>query len=158
MIILVKTPKLGEQSVLIDDEDRSILEDYSLTLWTSKRHYGIYVIAYLKGKNKAYKLHRIIMDAKPGEIVDHINGNPLDNRKENLRITTSLVNNQNARKRKDGVTSKYKGVSWCGQAKKWKAQIQHNKVKKSLGFFLTEEEARQAYLKFCKDNNIVTRS
>lgn len=154
--IELSTPKLGTHKVLIDDEDFTRLDGYGWTLWTSKRHYGIYVIGYKhKGDNKSIRLHRLIMNAQTGDIVDHINGNPLDNRKENLRITTSLINNQNARKRKDGITSKFKGVHWCKIAKRWKAQIQFKGKKLSLGSYLDEEKASNAYINFCKENHIV---
>ena len=75
--------------------------------------------------------------------MDHINGNPLDNRRENIRITTSLINNQNARKRKDGHTSCYKGVHKV--LKRWKSQIQIEGKKLSLGTHSTESEAALAY-------------
>ena len=144
----ILSPKYGLVNALFDHEDWFEYREWSKYVWGSKRHTGLYVMAYPPGdRKKALRIHRMIMKAKPGEIVDHINGNPLDNRKENLRITTSLVNNQNARKRKDGVTSKHKGVSWCKSSKKWKAQIQINKKKKSLGSYKTEIEAAIAYNK-----------
>jgi hypothetical protein len=93
----------------------------------------------------ALRMHRLILGASPGEIVDHINGDPLDNRRENLRITTSLVNNQNAKKRRDGLTSKHKGVHFCKVSKRWKAQIQIDKKKISLGSYRSEIEAATVY-------------
>jgi hypothetical protein len=144
--IILFTPKFGSQTVLIDAEDLFKLEGYGWTLWSSVRHIGIYVVGYLKGgKNKSIRLHRLIMDAQPGQIVDHINGNPLDNRKCNLRLVTSLENNQNARKRKDGVTSVYKGVHYAKTCNKWKAQTSVKGKKLCLGTFRTELEAARAY-------------
>ncbi len=81
-------------------------------------------------------------------MVDHINGNGLDNRKCNLRVTNSTVNNQNARKRKNAVTSKFKGVhkiSNIKYTKRWVAQIRVNKKHHHLGYHLTELEAAKAY-------------
>ena len=74
--------------------------------------------------------------------VDHINGNSLDNRLENLRKCT-LVENLRFDNVKKVKTSKYVGVSICG--KKWRAQIQIDKKKQSIGLFDTEKEAAQAY-------------
>lgn len=54
-------------------------------------------------------MHRFVMNCQEGDIVDHINGNKLDNRKENLRIATSFTNAQNKVK-KEGLTSEYMGV------------------------------------------------
>jgi hypothetical protein len=146
MKITVLSPKFGPREVLIDDEDFQLVSTLRLYLWSTSRHSGIYVHAYIpEAWYKPQRLHRVLMKAGPGEIGDHINGNPLDNRKSNLRIVTALVNNQNARKRRDGVTSRFKGVSWCKTSKKWKAQIQVCGHKKSLGLHTTEEAAARAY-------------
>ncbi len=146
MILELYTKKFGNQNVLIDDEDQVKIQSYNWFLWSTKRHYGIYVIGRLKDKRtQPIRLHRLILNAEVGQIVDHINGNPLDNRKSNLRIVTSTVNNQNARKRKDGVSSKFKGVSYSASERKWKCQIQINKQKIHLGVYLSEIEAAKTY-------------
>lgn len=158
MNFIVTTPKLGSHIVWIDDKDEIKIKDYIWTLWTTKRHSGIYVIGYTPGIwNKSIRLHRLIMDAQPGQIVDHINGDPLDNRRSNLRIVTSTINNQNAKKRKDGLTSKHKGVCKSPNGKKWRAQVQVNRKKKALGYFDTEEEARAAYVAYCQEHGVVLR-
>lgn len=146
MILKVNSPKYGEVAVLFDDDFYETIKDWSIYIWGSKRHTGLYVMLYQPGNSRvAIRSHRLVLGAKPGEIVDHINGNPLDNRRENLRITTSLVNNQNAKKRRDGITSKFKGVHFCSASNRWKAQIQVNKKKLSLGSHKTEIEAANAY-------------
>jgi hypothetical protein len=76
--------------------------------------------------------------------VDHINGNGLDNRKSNLRICTHQQNCENSRKRKKSF-SKYKGVYWSKNAKKWVAQITIDGKSKHLGYFELEEDAAAAY-------------
>lgn len=67
-------------------------------------------------------MHRVIIEAKKGESVDHINGNTLDNRKENLRICTAGQNKQNSGKPKNN-TSGFKGVFWHKRSKKWEVKI-----------------------------------
>lgn len=67
---------------------------------------------------KQIKFHRIILNAKPGEIVDHINSDKLDNRKINLRIVTSSENARN-RSKNNGTASKYYGVSLNKRRNKW---------------------------------------
>jgi hypothetical protein len=146
----VKSNRWGTHEVLIDEEDSSLINMYKWHLYSTSRHYGLYVVAH-PNKKEYYRLHRLIMQAKEGDIVDHINGNPLDNRKCNLRITNATGNNMNAKKRKDGLTSKYKGV--CKNTTKgpklhshpYRAQIQANKKKIALGIFKTEEEAAKVY-------------
>lgn len=146
MIITIKSNKFGVKDFLIDEIDFERFKDYSFYLWSTPRHYGIYVNCYSPwDRNRPQRLHRLIMSAEKNQIVDHINGNPLDNRKENLRLVTSTINNQNARKRKDGLTSRFKGVSWCKMSNKWKAQIQVNGKKMGLGSYAIEELAAAAY-------------
>jgi hypothetical protein len=68
-------------------------------------------------KDKLWRLHRYIMieilgnEITPQQPVDHINGNPLDNRRENLRVSTLSENARNKQK-KENTTSKYMGISF----------------------------------------------
>ena len=84
-----------------------------------------------KGTRKKIKLHRFIMNAKEGEIIDHISGNVLDNRLQNLRKVDSVQNLQNTnaqRNSKSGV----KGVSWCESRKLWRGLVQINGKRKRV--------------------------
>lgn len=93
------------------------------------------------------KLHRRLLGASDTEDVDHINGDGLDNRRENLRKATPKQNTRNARKRTSG-TSKYKGVcaDVSGSARsRWRARIRVNRKLIHLGRFATEEKAAHAY-------------
>ena len=100
-------------------------------------------------------LHRTIMsrilgrDLVKGEKVDHVNGDPLDNRRENLRLATSLQNNRNVGKRSDNKSG-FKGVYWYKAASKWRAQIRVNKRAIHLGQYDTPEEAYEAYCQAAK--------
>jgi len=79
------------------------------------------------------------------DVVDHINGDGLDNRRANLRPVTVSQNNANARIRRDNASG-YKGVSFHRPNGKWKAQINDTPGhRKSLGYFATAEEAAIAY-------------
>jgi hypothetical protein len=101
-----------------------------------------------KGKQVSVKLHRLIIGAKPGQFVDHINRNRLDNRKSNLRITTHAQNLWNASAKKNN-TSGFKGVSVdkrrLHQKYPYKAEIMVNRKKVYLGSFSTAQEASLAY-------------
>jgi len=152
MIFIKETPKLGRREILIDKEDSWLLEQYSFSLRTSKRYSGAYVHFTKKKANQQFRdkyLHRVIMEAKPGEVVDHINGNPSDNRRRNLRICTHAENLRNSKKRKGYKHSKYKGVGLMGskhrRRKSWRARIFVDKKQITLGYFLTENEAAEAY-------------
>ena len=77
------------------------------------------------------------------DIVDHINGDKLDNRKVNLRIITRQQNNMNKSSRKNS-TSKYIGVSFYNKTKRWVAEIRVNDKRVYIGSFLNEEDAAKA--------------
>lgn len=108
-----------------------------------KAKYGYHVsINY-----KKYKLHRIIwlwhFGFIPNEI-DHIDGNPCNNKIENLRPASR---NENMRNIKMPITNKsgYKGVSWSKAAKKWIANITVNNKKIYLGLFDCKIKAYESY-------------
>jgi hypothetical protein len=96
------------------------------------------------GRTKTNMLHREIMNAPKGLLVEHRNGDSLDNRRDNLRLATHSQNMQNRRKRKN-TTSQYTGVCFEKRRKKWTANITVNKKKIWLGRFDDEIEAARAY-------------
>lgn len=107
-----------------------------------------YAVTAIKIGNKQKKmpLHRLIINAQKGQIVDHINGNTFDNRLVNLRFCTHSQNMKNKKKRKNS-NSKYKGVFIVKGVKntKFQSRIGCDSKRYSLGTFKTELEAAQAY-------------
>lgn len=98
---------------------------------------------------KIFKIHQLVAMAFLGHkpcgfklVVHHKNDNPLDNRVENLEITTQR---DNCHKTQGKYSSKYKGVHWDKNAKKWKASIRVNGLKKHLGLFECELKAHLTY-------------
>lgn len=92
--------------------------------------------------------HRLIYMIHYDEMptyIDHIDGNPLNNKIENLRKATNSQNSSNS-KIKSTNTSGYKGVSFRSDTKKWQAALTKDYKKISLGCYETAEEAYQAYL------------
>ena len=107
-----------------------------------------YWIVILKGKK--YRAHRAIYLWHHGWMpaqIDHINGNSLDNRIENLRPATPRQNQCNM-KLSRANTSGVKGVSWAQNRQKWLAQCRVNGKPKFIGYYNTLQTAKIAVRKF----------
>ena len=93
-------------------------------------------------------MSRVIMGVNPGDsrVVDHINHNSLDNRRENLRIVTVTQNNMNVRGHRDSETGE-KGVhiNKSSQTNPYRVQIQADKKRLHIGCYPTMEAAKCAY-------------
>lgn len=87
-------------------------------------------------------VHRFILNAPEGALVDHRDGTPLNNIRANLRMATSAENARN-RRPLTGCTSPYKGVN--RHAGKWQAVIRRDGKQRSLGHFVSEPDAAHAY-------------
>jgi hypothetical protein len=99
---------------------------------TTKKKNKFYVCTGQSKKgNKILYLHNLLMDFQPNGVfvVDHINGNSLDNRKENLRIIPVLHNKQNNTVRKDNKSTGLRGISFDKSIKKYSVDF-HNKGKR----------------------------
>lgn len=132
---------------LIDDDDYDLIKNYKFCLSTNG-------YAYCNNwNNKRILLHRIIINVQYNQIIDHINRNKLDNRKENLRITNRLENFLNS-----DSYDKSKGYFWNKSNNKWRAVILRNGKTYHLGYFLTEEEAKIAVknARCARDENITS--
>lgn len=103
---------------------------------------GGYAIGWHAGR--LIRMHRLVMKARKGQLVDHINRDKLDNRRANLRFCTSGQNRVNAENRSDNMSG-HRGVFWSKQAGKWSAQISIGGRQKHLGFFQKKEQAIRAY-------------
>jgi hypothetical protein len=104
----------------------------------------------VKIKGRMFRAHRIIYylhyGVWPGDFqIDHMDGDKLNNKPENLRLVTSEQNSRSYRKPYKNPTSKYRGVCWNTRANKYMAQIVHNNKNIYLGCFTCEKEAALAY-------------
>ncbi len=138
------------KKTIVDDEDFEKLSLHNWCIMSTK--WGSYAC---RGKRKNGKLemilmHRVILNAPDNLKVDHIDGDGLNNRKDNLRLATDSQNQMNTRKRSN-TSSQYKGVHFEKDRAKWRAHIKCNGIKTRLGRFNTEEEAARAYDKKAKE-------
>ena len=140
----------------IDKEDYDAVSKYA---WSFDK-YG-YLVSFA-GSNKCTKLHRYILNVtNPDLVVDHIDHNPSNNRRSNLRVCTKSNNSCNRRmdrRNKSGIT----GVFWSNSRNKWIASIGYDNKKISLGEFnyindaiATRKKAEEKYFgEYSYDNSI----
>jgi hypothetical protein len=103
-----------------------------------------HIIISANKKDRMVRMHRYIMKAPDELLVDHRNGDGLDNRRSNLRLATVSENNCNKPKRKN-TSSHFVGVSFDKGHRHWSACIQYNGKRIWLGYFDSEIEAARAY-------------
>jgi hypothetical protein len=120
-------------------EDR----DLYLTIWFSHHLYKGY--AAMAGVLAHHIVaERMGIQVPAGHVIDHIDRDPLNCRRDNLRLATRSQNNANQAPRKDN-TSGFKGVCWSRNVRAWQAQLQSGKSKEGLGLYATAFEAALAF-------------
>lgn len=132
------------------DFDEEFIDNIKQFTWFKQNQFG-YVSCHFKdvnGNKRCMQLHRYILYLN-GNLdhsldVDHKDGNPLNNLKNNLRICTASQNTRNSRRKRNSI-SQYKGVSFFKRDQKWKAEIYINGKNSFLGLFINEIDAAKAY-------------
>lgn len=156
-ISLANTDKVS----LIDESDWPIVKDISWRLMNNHADRGYIGNFYAMSPGNIGKLmHRVIMNPDKGKVIDHVNGNGLDNRRENLRISNGSKNNLNYHKSHKKKVNKelpagvyysrlkrkgWKNYIWNNSNKHFGAAITINKKRNVIGLFATIEEAGMAY-------------
>ena len=131
---------------LIDGEDYERLSKYKwFAVKGRNTFYAARITSYKLG-GKTILMHREILGLKAGDgkQIDHINHYGLDNRKTNIRPCTHQEQQRNRLPQKN-CSSKYKGVCWHKENKRWIAQIKHKERLIYLGSFNDETEAAEVY-------------
>lgn len=144
-------PLLNGEIATVDDRDYADISQFN---WNR----AVYVYRNYKilGSRKNELLHRRIMNPPKGYVVDHIDGNPLNNQRDNLRICTQSQNSANKRK----IRTDYKGVAWHKNRNYYIAQIKVSGKSFYLGKFesavaaarVYDEKARELFGKFARLN------
>lgn len=131
-------------AALIDTEDLHKVSSsrYSWCVTEDVITKAFYVRIYTpKGRNVKTSLHRLVMDAPIGLVVDHINHDTLDNRKSNLRVVTSDQNNQNRKGASKSGSTGVLNVHWDKNKKKYQVRVMVNKKKHFFGLYDTVDQA-----------------
>lgn len=129
----------GGPDAIIDPEMGPLVLQYSWRAWYTKTQ--CYALA-----SRGIYMHRLIVGARRGQVVHHLNGDGLDNRRCNLHLGTQR-DNLAAIGRQPTNTSGYKGVRHAGRnlAKPWIARIKYHGKTLHLGYHTTAEKAARAY-------------
>lgn len=126
---------------LVDDEDFEYLSQFAWQVLECKC--GVYARGFINGKR--WLMHRFMLRPDSSMMVDHKDRNGLNNQRSNLRICTRHQNAANRSARSVKMTSKFLGVAFEKDRKKWTARIRKDSVCMRLGQFDTEIEAAKAY-------------
>jgi hypothetical protein len=155
-----RIPLTQGRFALVDPADYLALSRYKWRLCKTRGKKVVYAERSIRRPNGKYSrllMHRQIMQAKltairstlsANLVIDHKNGNGLDNRRANLRLATVAQNAWNAKKR--NPRSGYKGVWLAGDKNLWRAAIVCNGQRKHLGYFKDKRQAAKAYDKAAK--------
>ena len=135
LVAIVELELTKGLKALIDADD---VDRVSGNKWVASESGTRFYVVRGCGKTRQY-LHRLIAGAQKGQCVDHINGNTLDNRKQNLRICTKQENSWNQKKR----NNLYKGVT--KHKDKFSTRLMINGKNLYFGLHKTPEEAAKAY-------------
>lgn len=130
--------------IKVDDD---LLDDLTRFKWfVNERGYAFRAVRNERGGRQSLRMHRYVLGLEigGGQEVDHINGDKLDNRRANLRISTRSENcHRKAKTRRN--SSGFKGVHWHSTKRIWAGQITYCGKKKHLGYFETAEMAHEFY-------------
>lgn len=130
--------------VLVDKEDFDRVRQYTWWLGTKNLRPATDIWDKTTKKSKRVLLSRFILNPVKGMVVDHINGDPLDNRRANLRVCSFKENQRNRTVLNKNNTSGFRGVSWDRFRNMWVAQLSFNRKHIYLGRYKDKKDARKA--------------
>lgn len=135
---------------LVDDEDYAAMSAVKWFAHPSRRTNGDmfwYAARMIPGRKDHERgllmMHRVILNVPKGLVVDHIDGNGVNNTRANLRICTQAENMRNIRLRSDS-RNPHKGVQWRPHANAYGVRVTVNHTTHWVGYFKDPEEAARA--------------
>lgn len=155
MVPMVGSGRLGIAEITLSDGSRAIVDLDVAPMLRARRWFAhrdavgrvraVVANATVRGKVATLYMHRMILGLRGGDraAIDHVNLDPLDNRRSNLRVASNAQNARNCRKYRGGTSSRFKGVS--ASRGRWAAQIRLAGRLHRLGRFASETEAAKEY-------------
>lgn len=129
---------------LVDDEDFELVNQFKYFTFDSRgKNYAKTRYKEPNGPWRSFLMHRLILNPPSGAQVDHIDGDGLNNQRGNLRLCSVAENSRN--RKPMYASSRYKGVSWSKEKKKWSAHICVDGLHINLGAYVKEEDAAMVY-------------
>lgn len=149
-----KIPLTQGKIALVDDEDYEYLMQWKWQAFYQQNTHSFIARRMTskrkEGERKSIIMHRIIMNAQKGQIIDHINHDTLDNRKENLRFCTHSENMQN-RTIQSNNKARYKGIYWRKSRNCWEVRVHKNCKLKRVKCVHDKIEAALVYDEFAEE-------
>lgn len=141
---MMSIPLTRGHEAIVDEPDFERVKKHKWNVMPHRKTFYAQGWIVKNGKKQKVLMHRFIMRARPNQQVDHKDGNALNNSRGNLRFCSHGQNLFNQSKRKN-TKSRFKGVCWHKQARKWMAICQlHGKAVRIFGFS-NEVDAAVAY-------------
>lgn len=140
-----------DKYTIVDKSNLDLALDCYVCAFSKKKYE--YAVKWLNGEEKV--LHRLVMERTLGrrlsisEKVHHVDGDLLNNTRENLKLASHTETMQNHRRHSNNKSG-YKGVYYMADRRKWRAQIVVNKKRLRLGYFDNPKEAHDAYCEAAK--------
>jgi hypothetical protein len=141
---MLKIPLTESVYTCVDDADLLLISGFPWKPLVTKADSQVTYVHAWNNKQSVY-MHRLIVGASSRELVDHADGDGLNNQRWNLRIANNNQSQDNRGKQRNGRTSKYKGVFWDKSRNRWSATIHREKYTTALGRYQVEEDAANAY-------------
>ncbi len=142
-----KIPLTQGKFALVDDEDFQFLSQWKWAVQRDSKTKGLFYAFRnrMRSEGSACRIfmHRFLVEAPKEKVVDHIDGNGLNNQRKNLRLVSAAENSFNRMHLNSNNRSGFRGISWNSRYKKWRAQITENKVVHHFGYFVLKSEAKK---------------
>lgn len=147
--IYIKSKTYGVKGIHIDAKDFALVNKYK---WHIRKTAADTFYLFTQKNHRIYKLHRLILNCPKKLVVDHIDGNSLNNTRRNLRICTQSENTRNRRINKNNKSG-YKGVSYHKQTNSWQVEIQYDNKRIYGKTYKDKKDAALAYNKLAIEHH-----